>query len=131
MDFGGKIGKFTKIIGKFHGSRKKKRGQSRITGKIKDFNSRFTKKIKLNSRITEKIRGGQFTVHEENKTQFTVHSKNKSPITVHGNTSLRPSDLSACITLPLIAPNHVTSHVNRYVISVITFARPLLMLWVI
>ena len=91
MDFGGKIGKFTKIIGKIHGSRKKKRGQSRITGKIKDSNSRFTKKIKLNSRITEKIRGGQFTVHEENKTQFTVHSKNKSPITVHGNTSLRPS----------------------------------------
>ena len=84
-------GKFTKIIGKIHGSRKKKRGQSRITGKIKDSNSRFTKKIKLNSRITEKIRGGQFTVHEENKTQFTVHSKNKSPITVHGNTSLRPS----------------------------------------
>ena len=91
VDFWGKIGKFTKIIGKIHGSRKKKRGQSRITGKIKDFNSRFTKKIKLNSRITEKIRGGQFTVHEENKTQFTVHSKNKSPITVHGNTSLRPS----------------------------------------
>ena len=91
MDFGGKIGKFTKIIGKIHGSRKKKRSQSRITGKIKDSNSRFTKKIKLNSRITEKIRGGQFTVHEENKTQFTVHSKNKSPITVHGNTSLRPS----------------------------------------
>ena len=81
MDFGGKIGKFTKIIGKIHGSRKKKRGQSRITVKIKD----------SNSRITEKIRGGQFTVHEENKTQFTVHSKNKSPITVHGNTSLRPS----------------------------------------
>ena len=91
MDFGGEIGKFTKIIGKIHGSRKTKRGQSRITGKIKDSNSRFTKKIKLNSRITEKIRGGQFTVHEENKTQFTVHSKNKSPITVHGNTSLRPS----------------------------------------
>ena len=91
MDFGGGIGKFTKIIGKIHGSRKKKRGQSRITGKIKDSNSRFTKKIKINSRITEKIRGGQFTVHEENKTQFTVHSKNKSPITVHGNTSLRPS----------------------------------------
>ena len=91
MDFRGKIGKFTKIIGKIHGSRKNKRGQSRITGKIKDSNSRFTKKIKLNSRITEKIRGGQFTVHEENKTQFTVHSKNKSPITVHGNTSLRPS----------------------------------------
>ena len=91
MDFGGKIGKFTKIIGKIHGSRKKKRGQSRITGKIKDSNSRFTNKIELNSRITEKIRGGQFTVHEENKTQFTVHSKNKSPITVHGNTSLRPS----------------------------------------
>ena len=88
---GGGIGKFTKIIGKIHGSRKKKRGQSRITGKIKDSNSRFTKKLKLNSRITEKIRGGQFTVHEENKTQFTVHSKNKSPITVHGNTSLRPS----------------------------------------
>ena len=88
---GEKLEKFTKIIGKIHGSRKKKRGQSRITGKIKDFNSRFTKKIKLNSRITEKIRGGQFTVHEENKTQFTVHSKNKSPITVHGNTSLRPS----------------------------------------
>ena len=92
MDLGGGgIGKFTKIIGKIHGSRKKKRGQSRITGKIKDSNSQFTKKIKLNSRITEKIRGGQFTVHEENKTQFTVHSKNKSPITVHGNTSLRPS----------------------------------------
>ena len=90
MDFGRKIGKFTKIIGKIHGSRKKKRCQSRITGKIKDSNSQFTKKIKLNSRITEKIRGGQFTVHEENKTQFTVHSKNKSPITVHGNTSLRP-----------------------------------------
>ena len=69
----------------------KKIGQSRITGKIKDSNSRFTKKIKLNSRITEKIRGGQFTVHEENNTQFTVHSKNKSPITVHENTSLRPS----------------------------------------
>ena len=93
MDFWGKIGKFTKIIGKIHGSRKKKRCQSRITGKIKDSNSRFTKKIKLNSRITEKIRGGQFTVHEENKTQFTVHSKNKSPITVHGNTSLRPEVL--------------------------------------
>ena len=62
-------------IGKIHGSRKKKRGQSRITGKIKDSNSRSMKKIKLNSRITEKIRGGQFTVHEENKTQFTVHSK--------------------------------------------------------
>ena len=45
MDFGGKIGKFTKIIGKIHGSRKKKRGQSRITGKIKDSHSRFTKKI--------------------------------------------------------------------------------------
>ena len=88
---GGKLETFTKIMGKIHGSRKKKRGQSRITGKIKDSNSRFTKKIKLNSRITEKISGGQFTVHEENKTQFTVHSKNKSPITVHGNTSLRPS----------------------------------------
>ena len=75
-DFGGKIGKFTKL-GKIHGSRKKKRGQSRITGKIKDSNSRFTKKIELNSRITEKIKGGQFTVHEENKTQFTVHSKKK------------------------------------------------------
>ena len=101
----GKIGKFTKIIGStIHGSRKKKRGQSRITGKIKDSNSRFTKKIKLNSRITEKIRGGQFTVHEENKTQFTVHSKNKSPITVHGNTSLRPS----CTTTPIFL--HMTVH---------------------
>ena len=45
MDFWAKMGKFTKIIGKIHGSRKKKRGQSRITGKIKDSNSRFTKKI--------------------------------------------------------------------------------------
>ena len=99
MDFWAKMGKFTKIIGKIHGSRKKKRGQSRITGKIKDSNSRFTKKIELNSRITEKISGGQFTVHEDNKTQFTVHSKNKSPITVHGNTSLRPSYNSNIIVI--------------------------------
>ena len=90
MDSGGGIGKFTKIIGNIHGSRKKKRCQSRITGKIKDSNSRFTKKIKLNSRITEKIRGGQFTVHEENKTQFTVHGKNKSLITVHGKYLFTP-----------------------------------------
>ena len=114
MDFGGKIGKFTKIIGKIHGSRKKKRGQSRITGKIKDSNSRFTKKIKLNSRITEKIRGGQFTVHEENKTQFTVHSKNKSPIRF--------------TEIPLYAPHYSDKCklIQRYTIFTLTYASSLI-----
>ena len=117
MDFGWKIWKFTKIIGKIHGSRKKKRGQSRITGKIKDSNSRFTKKIVLNSRITEKISVGQFTVHKENKTQFTVHSKNKSPITVHGNTSLRPSyrdlNIYSTLTLLYILFQHALPHIRK------------------
>ena len=56
----GEIGKFTKIICKIHDSRKKKRGQSRITEKIKECNSQFTKKIKLNSRFTEKIRARKY-----------------------------------------------------------------------
>ena len=86
----GKIGKFTKIISKIHGSRTKKKDQSRFKGKIRD-SIDGSKIIKYPFTNYSENKGNKFTVQEENKTQFTVHSKNKSPITVHGNTSLRPN----------------------------------------
>ena len=58
MDLGGGGGleNSRRIISKIHGSWKKKRGQSRIIGKINESNSWFTKKIRPNSRFAEKIK---------------------------------------------------------------------------
>ena len=63
MDFGGKIGKFTKIIGK---------------------NPRFTENEKRSITNHRENKGFQFTVHEENKTQFTNHRENKGR-SIHGS----------------------------------------------